>query len=409
MRVIEQQMLCCLAAYRTGQNAVVEAELSDWQALYELAAVHKLDSVVCETLWQDPAFCGGDKQLAAQWQKRTLLQAALQAGRTQDLLRLGRMLEENKISYAVVKGIVCRAMYAQPDLRPSGDEDILIAPKDLQRCGEILQQAGFEQTAQVTESEPVAHWVDVRTGLHLELHTQLFSSEQSVDRLMNDCFSEQLQYTVPFAAEGGQVRTFAPTWHLLFLICHARKHFIYGGFGIRTLCDVITYCERYRDEIDRETVCSWLEKIGSRKFFDQMLAIAQDHLKFDLDASGWKLSGPVDPGEMLEDILEAGVYGQSTMSRRHSNNLVLHATEDGGSSMGLLQTVFPPRQKLVRRYPVLERVPVLLPVMWLHRLGSYGVELMRSSGKGNSPAESMILGKKRIEMMIKYGIIRKDK
>lgn len=409
MKVIEQQMLQCLAAFRTGRNAAVESGLSDWKALHELAAAHKLESVVCETLWHEDEFCAGDRQLAAMWQKRTILQAAAQAGKTQSLLRIGAVFEKHGIPYAVLKGVVCRAMYLQPDLRPSGDEDILISSDDLPRCSELLLREGFKQGKKGSESEPVTHWTDIQTGLHLELHTQLFSSRRNTDKLLNECLTQQLRHTVPFSAQGGTVRTFAPTWHFLFLIGHAMKHFIYGGFGIRTLCDVVTYFETYRDEINRESIAFWLEEIGGRVFFEQLLIIAGEHLDFDLSRSGWEITGSAKPEHMLEDILAAGVYGQTTMSRRHSNNLVLHAAEEGNSHMGLLQTVFPPREKLMGRYPVLERVPVLLPVMWLHRLGDYGLELIGSVGNGNSPRKSMTLGKQRIEMMIEYGIISQDK
>lgn len=45
----------------------------------------------------------------------------------------------------------------------------------------------------------------------------------------------------------------------------------------------------------------------------------------------------------------------------------------------------------------------------LYRLGIYGLELMKSSKKDNSLRESVTLGKRRTEMMIRYGIIPGDK
>ena len=410
MKDVQRQLLQCMTAYRQGRSACVEVDASDsavWSALYTQAAVHKLEGIVFETLRHDPAFCSGDRQMEEKWKRTTLLQAARQAARTQGLLRVARALEEANISYVVVKGVVCRGLYRQPELRPSGDEDILIHAQDEQRCGQLLERLGLRQTAPGSETEPVAHWLDDQTGFHLELHTRLLPPGRREEQL-NDCFLEQLQHTVPFQTEGGTVQTLSPTWHMLFLIYHAMKHFIYGGFGIRTLCDVITYYEKYRDQIDQELLCTWLDKSGGRVFFDQVLVIARDYLEFDLEQTGWTLSCPADAEEMLEDVLEAGVYGQSTMSRRHSNNMVVHAAQEGKESGGLLQTLFPSRKKLTKRYPILEQAPVLLPAVWLHRLGGYGLEVMKSGGKENSPAESVSLGKKRIEMMIKYGIISKD-
>lgn len=35
----------------------------------------------------------------------------------------------------------------------------------------------------------------------------------------------------------------APTDHLLCLLCHAYKHFLYAGFGIRHVCDIGIFAE----------------------------------------------------------------------------------------------------------------------------------------------------------------------
>lgn len=50
----------------------------------------------------------------------------------------------------------------------------------------------------------------------------------------------------------------------------------------------------------------------------------------------WPRSKPADPAAMLEDILEAGVYGQSSMSRHHSGALVLRAAEEEKTHTNLI-------------------------------------------------------------------------
>lgn len=182
-------------------------------------------------------------QLAAQWRKDTMIQAASQCVKTQRLLRLTGALELAGIRYVVVKSALCRELYTRPDLRPSGDEDILISPEDFSRCSVVLVQDGLERMTE--EDGPVTHWLDRQTGLHIELHTEHFSSKRASDRLLNDCFSQQLSRTFFAPISGGTVQTLEPTYHFLFLVCHAIKHFISGGFGIRTLSDIVTFAERF--------------------------------------------------------------------------------------------------------------------------------------------------------------------
>lgn len=410
MRNPERQLLLCLSAYRHGNMQAERVETltpDDWRRLMKLSADHKLRAVVYDTLWSTPGFCGGDQKLAAAWKRETILQAITQAARTEQLLQLTQAMEDAHIRYAVVKGAVCRAMYTKPDLRPSGDEDILIAEEDLSICSHLFTENGMVRMAEADDS--VTHWFDRQSGLHVELHTELFSSHRTTDMLLNSCFTKQLSRTVFSTVSVASLRTLDPTYHFLFLVCHAMKHFISGGFGIRTLCDIVTFAETYGAEIDQQTVYVWLEKVCGRVFLDQLLDIGRSWLEFDLDSSPWELSKPANSEEMLEDILDAGVYGQSTMSRRHSGALVLRAAEEGQTRPSVIRAAFPPKEQLVGRYPILEKQPVLLPVMWVHRLGAYGLELIKSSKKDNSLRESVTLGKRRTEMMIRYGIIPGDK
>ena len=410
MQKPEEQLLACLKAYRLGQARAEQAELAaeDWRALYRLSAQQKLSPVVYETLYQTDGFCGGDEVLAAGWKRETVMQAMAQAMRTQKLLQLTGALDAAEVNYAVVKGILCRSLYEKSDLRTSGDEDILISRDDFPRCREVLLENGM-RLSDADEQDDVTHWLDERTGLHVELHTALFSSVRREDRQLNRWFSQALSDTAVIEMADGTVRSLQHSDHFLFLVCHALKHFISGGFGVRTLCDIVSYAERYQNEIDHARVCRQLQQVNGRVFLDQIFAIGQTYLAFDMAACGWTLSSPAAAQEMLEDCLDAGIYGQTSMSRRHSAALVLEAAEGGQDRPSILRAAFPPRQKLVSRYPVLQRAPVLLPVIWLRRLGSYGLEIVRTAGKGNSPGESISMGKKRTEMMIRYGIIPKNK
>lgn len=410
MKNVERQLLNCLASYRSGgkQAAFTGLSQEDWPLLYQAARIHKLGAVVYETLWNIPEFCAGNAALAASWQRETIVATVCQTRRTRRLLDISKALEYGNISYAVVKGAVCRELYAQPDLRPSGDEDILIDAAQQEACAGLFRASGLE-LLDSKEGDPVSHWIDKQTGLHIELHTALLPGSRPAEKLLNQYFSDQLACTVSTPVQDGNLQTFCPTAHFLFLVCHALKHFISGGFGIRTVSDILTFAERYGKAIDKSSVYSWLETASGRVFLDQLFSIGKDYLEFDLPDSGWALSTPPDAEEMLEDILDAGIYGQSTMSRRHSGALVLRAAEEGQTRPSVIRAAFPPKEQLVGRYPILQKQPALLPVIWLHRLGSYGLELIKSPKKDNSLRDNLALGKRRTEMMIRYGIIPRDK
>ena len=408
MEAVQRQLLYCLAAYKTGDRQAEQADLNpeDWERLYLASAIHKMQAMVFETMWNVPGFCGEHRELLLRWRRETLVQLAGQTARSRRIVELSTLLREQGIPHAVVKGIVCRELYSRPDLRPSGDEDLYIRLEDRERCEALFRENGlhFSQGDQA-----VGHWHDPGSGLHIELHTDLTAGGRREDGALESYFRGQLEHTITLSVTDGAVCTLPHTAHFIFLVCHALKHFLTGGFGIRTLCDVDTFLEKYHREIDLTTAQALLEKLHARDFVDQLLAVGEQWFSMEPEQWGWRYQKKPDPEELLLDCLEAGVYGQSTLSRKHSAGLTLEAAGDERSRPGLLHTLFPSRSGMEGRYPVLEKHPVLLPVCWLHRMVKYAGEVGRSQGKENSPVESISLGKKRAEMIAKYGITPKNK
>lgn len=58
------------------------------------------------------------------------------------------------------------------------------------------------------------------------------------------------------------------------------------------------------------------------------------------------------------------------------------------------------------RYRYLENAPFLIPVAWIQRLLQYARELSKDKTSGNNVIDSICLGRQRIELLKKYGIIK---
>lgn len=399
----------CLRAFRIGNMSarIIESLTADeWRRLYSLSAEHKLVPVVYEMLHAEPGFCGGDKSLATVWKRDTIMQAVSQTARTQKLLELTAALGAEGITYAVVKGAVCRELYQKPDLRSSGDEDIFISSDDSERCADVFRSRGLEML--MDKDADVIHWQESSTGLHIELHTALFTGSWSAVKELEPYFESALKDTVSVAVAQSSVKTLQPTVHFVFLVAHALKHFISGGFGIRTLSDILSFAEKYRDEINHDEVENILEKINGLVFFHELLSIGREHLSFAAEECGWEIADVPDYADMLEDILDAGIYGQTSMDRKHSAAISLRAVSEN-SKPSVVKALFPGASQLVGRYPALKKAKILLPACWAHRIACYALELLRGRGEGNSPAETLALGNKRTEMMVRYGILPKAK
>ena len=251
------------------------------------------------------------------------------------------------------------------------------------------------------------------TPLHIELHKHLFPPESDAYGEFNRFFTDVHDRAIIQNVQGVPVRTMGPTDHLFYLICHSFKHFLHSGFGIRQVCDICLYANAFGSQVDWMQIWKQCAEIHADLFAAALFRIGEKYLSFQPETacypSEWRAL-PVDEKPMLEDLLDSGVFGASSMSRKHSSNMTLHAVSDrkqgkkGGN--GVLRTVFPSSKNLSGRYPYLKEKPYLLPFAWADRIVKYRRETAAGSS-GNNAAESIRIGNKRIELLKQYGIIER--
>lgn len=413
MDLIKKLFLEALGASLRGAHVNWDAEMTtqDWASLFQLAHVHQVLPLIFEAVYSCPAAGRADPQMMMFFRRQTMQSVMIQAMKTGEFLAMMKHLGGEGLSPCVVKGIVCRNLYPNPDHRNSGDEDVLIPPQEYERCHEALLAFGMmpadpEQDREHTYEVP---YRKPGSPLYIELHKHLFPPESDAYGDFNRFFARAK--TTELDINGTKVRTMAPTDHFFYLICHSFKHFLHSGFGLRQVCDIVLYANRYGAEIDWARVMENCREIHAVQFTAALLRIGEKHFGFDADAAclsaQWRAI-EVDEEPMLSDLLESGVYGDATMDRKHSSNITLGAVsadKQGKQARGnVLRTIFPKAKLLEGRYPYLRRMPWLLPVAWVMRLAGYWKERRRRGG--GSAAESLRIGSERVELMRKYGIIK---
>ena len=391
-----------------------ERELTpqQWQGLFAAASAHHVLPMIYEAVFSCPSAEKADPQIFAAAKKQTIGMVMVQAIRTEGLLKLLPVLDAAGVTPLVVKGIICRELYPNPDCRISGDEDLLIPEEQFAQCHEAMLAFGLELAD--PEQDLNAFEVSYRqkgSGLHIELHKQLFSPESDAYGELNRFFEGVHQRAASQTVQGVIVPTMNHTDHLFYLICHSFKHFLHSGFGIRQVCDICLYANAFGAQINWHQIIKQCGEIRADLFAAAMFRIGEKYLTFQPDAAcypeQWKKL-EVDETPMLEDLLDSGVFGGSSMSRKHSSNMTLHAVsarkqgKKGGSSV--LRAVFPAAKDLAGRYPYLSTKPYLLPVAWADRILKYSRETA-SGDSGNNAAESLRIGSDRIELLKQYGII----
>lgn len=395
-----------------GESAEASTDLTQeqWTLLLQLAAEHHLLPVILEAVHGLPALQGTPLLAAARQQVRQ--QVYVQIRKSCSFLDLYRQFLDAGLRPLVVKGILCRQLYPQPDQRISADEDLLVAQDQVLSCHGILTKAGL------TAGEDPANFNQVyeipyrgqNNPLFIELHSSLFPPDSDAYGDLNRFFAGAENRAVTETIQGVPVATLDHTDHLFYLLCHAFKHFLHSGFGVRQVCDIILFANAYGSRIDWVHILSACRQIRADRFAAALFRIGEKHLVFDPEQACYPAQWreiQVDETALLEDLLAGGVYGGANRSRKHSSNITLNAVaaQKQGKTAGnaLLLSLFPPAKNIAGRYPFLKKHPYLLPAAWIHRACCYRKESRTT--RDNSAAEALKIGNRRIALLQEYGIL----
>ena len=393
----ETQFLHIAKAAISGGD--LPAEKVDWPAIFTLANQQKLLPILFEAARATPA-AGENAALFAVTKQQVIRQVLNQTVRSAEFADLYHKLRAAGLHPIVVKGQLCSRLYPLKDHRISADDDLLIPDGEFMACHEQLLTNGLTTdtpTDELATADEVSYTKD-GSPLYIELHRHLFDSAEDAHDELNHFFTD----INPVEMDG--FLAMPPHEHLLYLILHAYKHFVRSGIGARQFCDIGLWAREYHAEIDWRRLHDQCVSVHAATFAAAAFRIARDYLGIDFDLP-MPRDASIDVEPLLHDTLCGGVYGSNDLTRLHSSTVTLNAVKASrtGEKSSVLRTVFPKREYLERRYPYLKKRPYLLPVAWAQRIAHYASE--KQSGTDNSASGSIKLGKERIELMKRYGIM----
>lgn len=393
------------------KNEKYDGEKIDFEDLvyiYKMSEIHHVVPMIYNTAYNEDFFKECDANFQAMFKSSAFRYIFSQIQRTNHFLEVYKKLSEKNIKILVFKGIIFRNMYNNPDDRISSDEDILIKKEDYEKVKEFFLSEGFEF---IDKGEECAYF-SKSTGLCIEVSTSLFSHESKAYGHLNKLFEDVFEKSIKINIDKIDILTLSHEQHLIYIVFHNMKHFLTGGFGIRQVADFSKYIETYGEYINWEKFWSDLKDLNYDTFALNLIEISLKYLGFNDD----KITYPdnitsfdelknsqkyyINSESLINDILDAGVFGASTMDRKHTALMTLDAVEDKKKS-NRLKAVFPNVNYLKDNYTYLQKYPILLPVAWGQRILSY-----LKKNKTSSYINTMELGKQRIELLKEYKIIK---
>lgn len=283
------------------------------------------------------------------------------------LLMLSRyvigLLKENGIDAILLKGCGTAAWYPVPELRKSGDIDLLFKSEDETRKAlQILTQQGFV----TTEDQPANHHIvcESRDSVSLELHMSLaepFDSEKT-NRFLADCQKEYFAHRRVVDCMGVAFELTSDGYHAFYLLLHMLQHYVRAGFGVKLLCDWVVFWESPLSEEEKKIFLRLTQESGTFGFAVMMTRVCVKYLGLrEKQVEFLMQTEPKDvcdlTEELMAEIFEAEEFGHSSKDRM----VVLRGT-------GLMDYAREFHHQMKLNYPKAGKIMVLYPVLWIMTL-----------------------------------------
>ena len=273
------------------------------------------------------------------------------------------LLKENGIDAILLKGCGTAAWYPVPELRKSGDIDLLFKSEDETRKAlQILAQQGFV----TTEDQPANHHIvcESRDSVSLELHMSLaepFDSEKT-NRFLADCQKEYFAHRRVVDCMGVAFELTSDGYHAFYLLLHMLQHYVRAGFGVKLLCDWVVFWESPLSEEEKKIFLRLTQESGTFGFAVMMtrvcvkyLGLREKQVEFLMQAEPKDVCDLTE--ELMAEIFEAEEFGHSSKDRM----VVLRGT-------GLMDYAREFHHQMKLNYPKAGKIMVLYPVLWIMTL-----------------------------------------
>lgn len=230
-----------------------------------------------------------------------------------------RELKKNNINAVLLKGWQAASYYRIPELRKSGDVDILITKKEeFDKAVSILEALGLTPE----EHQHANHHVELRNeqGICVELHIDLAEkfADKEVNtniRLVTDMIDGRI---VPKEQFGYPLWVADTSFDAFSLLVHMLHHFMRAGFGIKLLSDWVVFWNREWGEPVKKEFCQHIKSCRLTGFVSAVNSICIRYLGLERDKVMFMTKKELSPEaceKMIEDILEAQEFGRSSEDR----------------------------------------------------------------------------------------------
>lgn len=319
------------------------------QEIYNFGRLHNVEAMLYHGLCQlemeekDP--------LWQSWGNRAAMLLAQGVVQLSDRDTLFDVLTAAGIPLLPVKGCWLKELYPNMEYRQMVDLDMLIPEAKAQEAREIMLSLGYRTEAFEDSPNHAGYLKPPYT--EVELHVRLLQEDGGY----YDDIWERAERVEGYPC----LYRLSSEDEYIYYLQHLNKHLEDAGTGIRSILDCVVYRDAY-PEMDREYLKRELERLQLWELAKQVETLSDC----------WFRTGdgvPQELEQLAQSILYAGSYG--TLENRSRQRLEkLQGKYKNPVIRGIVYWAIQfcrPLEEMRRSYPVLKKLPVLLPVFWIIR------------------------------------------
>lgn len=269
-----------------------------------------------------------------------------------------RMLDNCRIAYAPLKGIIINKLYPIYGIREFSDNDIFVSDADPDMLIKEMESLGYEFEASSVSADYTFHKPPM---FNFELHHRFFSNEKKYD-LFNSYFGNIRERLI---ADGSSpyALSLSSEDSYVYLVAHSYKHYAKSGLGVRSLADIYLYNKKI--PYDKERTKAVFEQIGITDFADMLEQLSQ---KVFGEEKPFALSSLSDEQRLLlEEMLRSGTFGKPD---EFYYRQFLEISDKNGKTSKLRywkKRLFPDIEPYRKQYPVFYKHKALHPLFYIYR------------------------------------------
>ncbi len=315
----------------------------DLEKLFQMCQYNSMTAIVCTALESAEIY---NKKFMEEKAKAIRKIMLLDVERE----KICRFLEQNRIWYMPLKGVILKEMYPEIGMRQMSDNDILFDASCRNLVTDFMKKRDYHLKSD--NGNQCYEWLK-EPVYNFEMHLNLFIKNQEVFYNYYKNVKEQLvrvdgkKYAYRFSDED----------FYIYMTAHVYKHYSIGGTGLRSLLDYYVYLQNKEDYLDWKYIINELEKLNISEFENEIRNTAKNAFIPNSELSEKER-------KMVEFMLLSGTYG-SEFGLIKSKAKLLGADS---KSKYIFRRIFPDMKFLKRHFPTASRYPVLIPFVWVYRL-----------------------------------------